>query len=112
MRPVVKLLLRPVVVRTALVVAEIEVRLGAVVRHEHLAVLERAHGAGIDVDVGIELDEGDPEPARLENAPSEAAAIPFPSEETTPPVTQINLVMGATVAGIARREGSLADQVV
>src|SRR5512139_129659 len=43
-------------------------------------------------------------------APSEAAAMPFPSEETTPPVTQMNLVMGATVAGEARREDSLSER--
>ena len=40
----------------ALVVAEVEVGLGAVVGDEHLAVLERAHGARIDVDVRVELD--------------------------------------------------------
>ena len=36
----------------ALVVAEVEVGLGAVVGDEDLAVLERAHRARIDVDVG------------------------------------------------------------
>ena len=41
--------------REALVVAEIEVRLRPVVRHEHLAVLVRAHRARIDVQVWIEL---------------------------------------------------------
>ena len=38
--------------------------------------------------------------------------MPLPSDDTTPPVTQMNLVMGATVAGEARREGSLADRGV
>ena len=51
----------------ALVVAEIEVGLGAVGGDEHLAVLERAHGAGIHVDVGIQLHHADLEPAGLEN---------------------------------------------
>ena len=41
----------------AFVVPQIEVGLGAVVGHEDLAVLERAHRAGIDVDVGVHLDE-------------------------------------------------------
>ncbi len=50
-----------------LVVPEIQVRLGAVVRDEHLAMLERAHGSRIDVDVRVELDERDREPARLED---------------------------------------------
>ena len=53
----------------ALVVAEVEVGLGAVVGDEHLAVLERAHGARVDVDVRVELDQGDLEAARLEDRP-------------------------------------------
>src|SRR6185312_10974460 len=51
----------------ALVMPEVEVRFRAVFRDEHLAVLERRHGAGIDVDVGIQLDEGDLDLARLED---------------------------------------------
>ncbi len=50
----------------ALVVAEVEVGFGPVVGDEHLAVLKRAHGAGIDVEVGVELDQGDVEAARFE----------------------------------------------
>ena len=45
----------------AFVVAEVEVGLGAVVGHEHLTVLVRAHGAGIDVEIGVEL----PQPNRI-----------------------------------------------
>jgi hypothetical protein len=55
--------------REALVVAEVQVGLGAVVGDEHLAMLERAHRAGIDVQVGIELLDGDAEAARLEKQP-------------------------------------------
>ena len=51
----------------ALVVAQVQVGLGAVLGDEHLAVLERAHGARIDVDVGVELHHGDLEAAGLEN---------------------------------------------
>ena len=51
----------------ALVVAEVEIGLGAVVGDEHLAVLERAHRARIDVDVRIELEEGDLDAARFED---------------------------------------------
>ena len=51
----------------ALVVAEVEVGLGAVVGDEDLAVLERAHRARVDVEVRVELDEGDLEAARLED---------------------------------------------
>ena len=52
----------------ALVVAEIEVGLAAVVGDEHLAVLERVHGAGVDVDVRVELLHGDPEAPGLEQS--------------------------------------------
>ncbi len=47
----------------ALVVAEVEVGLGAVVEDVDLSVLERAHRARIDVQIGIELLEGDAEAA-------------------------------------------------
>ena len=50
----------------AFVVAQIQVGLGAVVGDIDLAVLEGAHGARIDVDVGIELDHGDAQTARLQ----------------------------------------------
>ena len=50
----------------ALVVPEVEVGLGAVVGHVDLAVLERGHRAGIDVDVRVELLEGDLEAPGLE----------------------------------------------
>jgi len=55
---------RRVLVGEALVVSEIEVGLGAVLGDEHLAVLERAHRARIDVDVRIELLERDREAPR------------------------------------------------
>ena len=42
-------------VREALVVAEVEVGLGAVVGDVDLAVLERAHRARVDVEVRVEL---------------------------------------------------------
>ena len=38
----------------------------AIVEHIHFAVLERAHRAGIDVEVGIEFLERDFEPAVLQ----------------------------------------------
>mmetsp|Transcript_80334 Transcript_80334/g.194760 ORF Transcript_80334/g.194760 Transcript_80334/m.194760 type:complete len:390 (-) Transcript_80334:508-1677(-) len=40
----------------ALVIAEVEVGLAAVVEHEDLAVLERAHRACVDVQVRVDLD--------------------------------------------------------
>ncbi len=67
MRPVVMLSdLRAGNAGEALVMAEIEIGLGAVVGDEHLAVLIGAHRSGIDVEIGVELAETDGIPARLQ----------------------------------------------
>ena len=50
-----------------LVMAEVEISFGTILGHIYLTVLIRAHGARIDVDVGIEFDEGDFEAARFKN---------------------------------------------
>ena len=55
-----------VLVDEALVVAEVEVGLTAVVGDEDLAVLEGVHGARVDVDVRVELVHGDPQAPALE----------------------------------------------
>ena len=57
---------REVLVDKALVVAEVEVGLVAVLGDEHLAVLEGAHGAGVDVEIRVGLLHRDLVPARLE----------------------------------------------
>ena len=49
----------------ALVMAEIEIGLGAVVGDEDLTVLIRAHRARIDIEIGVELAQPDLESARL-----------------------------------------------
>ena len=54
---------REVLVDEALVVADVEVGLGAVLGHEDLAVLERAHRARVDVQVRVELLRRDGEAA-------------------------------------------------
>jgi len=51
----------------ALVVAQVQVGLGAVVGHIDLAVLEGTHGARIHVDVRIELHHGDRKATRFQN---------------------------------------------
>ena len=51
-------------VEEALVVADVQVGLGAVLGDEDLAVLERVHRPGVDVEVGVQLLHGDPQPAR------------------------------------------------
>ncbi len=50
----------------ALVMAEVEIGLGAVVGDEHFAVLGRAHRARVDVEIGIELAQADGVAARLQ----------------------------------------------
>src|SRR2546429_186586 len=50
----------------ALVMAEIEIGLGAVVGHEHFAVLIRRHRSGIEVEIGVEFAETDLVPASLQ----------------------------------------------
>ena len=50
----------------ALVMAKVEIGLGAVVGDEHLAVLGRAHRAGIDVEIGVELAQAHRIAARLQ----------------------------------------------
>ena len=60
--------LRQLFVDEALVVAEVEVGLGAVARDEDLAVLIRRHRAGVDVEVRVELLDGDGDIAGLEDA--------------------------------------------
>ena len=59
---------RQVFVDEALVVPEVEVGLGAVAGHEDLAVLIRRHGARVDVEVGVELLDGDGDVPALEDA--------------------------------------------
>src|SRR4051794_30404314 len=57
-----------VLVDEPLVVTKVEVRLGAIVSDEDLAVLVRRHRARIHVDIRIELDDGDGEAPTLEQA--------------------------------------------
>jgi hypothetical protein len=74
-----------------LIVTQVEIRFGTVVGDKHLAVLEGIHGAGIDIDVGIQLLK------RYRQAPGFRARHrwrprpTFPRDESTPPVTKIYL---------------------
>ena len=55
-----------VLVDEPLIMAQVQVGLGTVVGDEHLAVLQGTHGAGVHVDVGVQLLAGHLEPAALE----------------------------------------------
>ena len=46
----------------ALIVAQIQIRFGPVLRYIHLSVLVGAHGAGIHIDVRIQLLSGHLQP--------------------------------------------------
>ncbi|GMA76071.1 hypothetical protein GCM10025880_24880 [Methylorubrum aminovorans] len=74
--------------------AQIQVRLGAVVGDEHLAVLGRAHRAWIDVEVGVELAQAHPVAARLKQRREGGGGETLAEEETTPPVMKTYRVMG------------------
>ena len=82
----------------AFVVAEVEVGLPAVGGDEHLPVLEGAHRPGVDVDVGVELDEGDAEAPRFEDRGERRGRDALPSDETTPPVMKMKRAIGTCFA--------------
>ena len=54
--------------REAFVVAQVEIGLGPVVSDEDFAMLERTHGAGVDVQVGVELLQCDFQAAAFKQA--------------------------------------------
>ena len=55
-----------VFVNEPLIVAQVQIGLGPILGDEDLSVLERAHGAGIDIQVGVKLLDGDLVPPGLE----------------------------------------------
>ena len=61
----------------AFVMAQVQVGFGAVFGDEHLAVLEGVHGAGVHVDVRVQLLEGDPEAPGLQQRPDGRGRHPF-----------------------------------
>ena len=67
-----------VLVDEPLVMPEVEIGLSPVLGDEHLAVLERVHCAGIDVDVRVELAHRDPEATRLEESAEGGGREPLP----------------------------------
>ena len=60
--------LRQAFINEALIVAQIQVRLSAVVGDEYLSVLDRIHGAGVNVDVGVKFLHGYLVASRLQQA--------------------------------------------
>ncbi len=64
-------------VSEALVVAEVEISFGSVFGDEDFAVLEGAHGAGIDVEVRIALLQGDFKTATFEETADGGGSYAF-----------------------------------
>ena len=60
-----------------LVMAQIKIGLGPIFGDEHFAVLKRAHRARVDVDVGVELEHRDAQPARFEQCGDRGGGDPF-----------------------------------
>ena len=52
--------------REALIVPQIEIRLRAIVGHEHLPMLKRAHRARIHIEVRIKFHQVHAQPARFQ----------------------------------------------
>ena len=73
--------------------AEVKVGLGTVLGDIDLTVLIGAHGAGVNIDIGVELLSRDLQPPCLSSLPSEAAVMPLPRPDTTPPVTKMYFVL-------------------
>ena len=76
--PVLKLLRRVMVaLMKTFVVSQVEVGFRAVVGDEHFAVLKRAHRAGVDVDIRVELEHGHVQTARFEDGGNRSGGDTF-----------------------------------
>ena len=53
-------------VNEPLIVAQVQVRLRAVVRYEHLAVLIGTHGSWVHIQIGVQLLHPDPQAPLLQ----------------------------------------------
>src|SRR5438105_1266583 len=58
--------------------AQIEIRLGAIVGHENFAVLEWAHGARIDIQIRIEFLKRDTQSTAFEQTANRGRRYAFP----------------------------------
>ena len=68
----------------ALVVAKVEIGLGAIVGDVDLAMLERAHGSGIHVEIGIKLQQADSKPASFQQASDRSGRQSFAQRRNDP----------------------------
>lgn len=75
------------------VVTQIEVGFRAVIGHENFTVLEWTHGSRIHIDVWVQFDHGNFKAPGLEDGGKRRSGNPLPRDDTTPPVTNTNLVI-------------------
>ena len=62
----------------AFVMPQVQVGLRAILRDIDLAMLKRAHGAGVHIDVGIQFQQGDIHPPGFEDRPQGGGGNPLP----------------------------------
>lgn len=72
---------------------EIKIRFGPVFRNKAFPVFIGIQCAGIDIDIRIKFLDGYPQPLAWSSLASDAAIIPFPNDEVTPPVTKMYLAI-------------------
>ena len=89
-----------VLVDEPLVVADVEVGLGAVLGDEDLAVLEGAHRPGVDVEIRIELLQLDAKAARFEQPTERCSDDAFPERRDDSPRDE-DVLRGPCAHGIS-----------
>ena len=62
----------------ALIMSQVQVGFRSILRDINLTVLERAHGARVDVDIRVQFQQGHVQPAGFENGPQGSRGDPFP----------------------------------
>lgn len=72
--------------------AKVKIRFSSIFSNIALAMLIWVQGSGINIDVGVKFLNSGFKPRACNNFAREAAIIPFPKEEETPPVTKIYFV--------------------
>ncbi len=81
--------------RETLIMTKIKVSFGAIVGYKHFAMLIGRHRSGVDVEIQDQASRIRTRyPRAWRSAAKAAAAMPFPREETTPPVMKTYRAMG------------------
>ena len=65
-------------VNKTLIMPQIKIRLGSIICDKHFSMLVRAHGAGINVDIGVKLLNRNLETAILQKPAQASCHNPFP----------------------------------